>query len=105
MSGLLVRQVWPLALMLCADRVPNRLTHFKTGALTQAGSPDPRNDRVCITSLCPCQFPMTLHAADSYAAGNNFGSLNRSPRKAAMQHQAGLLLFQTSSLQIASTAA
>ena len=27
-SGLLVRQVWPLALMLCADRVPKQ-----TGAL------------------------------------------------------------------------
>jgi hypothetical protein len=26
------------------------------GALTQAGSPDPRNDRICITSLCPRQF-------------------------------------------------
>jgi hypothetical protein len=25
-------------------------------ALTLAGSPDPRNDRVCITSLCPRQF-------------------------------------------------
>jgi len=24
--------------------------------MTQAGSPDPRNDRVCITSLCPRQF-------------------------------------------------
>jgi hypothetical protein len=32
------------------------------------------------TSLCPRQFPMILHAADSYAAGNNFGSLKRSPR-------------------------
>jgi len=39
-SGLLVRQVWPLALMLCADRVPNKLAHFGSGALTQTGSPD-----------------------------------------------------------------
>jgi len=54
-SGLLVRQVWPLALMLCADRVPNKLAHFGSGALTQAGSPDPRNDRICITSSCPRQ--------------------------------------------------
>jgi len=29
-------------------------------ALTLAGSPDPRNDRVCITSLCPRQFLMTF---------------------------------------------
>ncbi len=51
-SGLLVRQVWPLALMLCADRVPNKKAHFRSRALTQAGSPDPRNDRICITSSC-----------------------------------------------------
>ncbi len=29
-------------------------------ALTPAGSPDPRNDRVCITSSCPRQFLMTF---------------------------------------------
>jgi hypothetical protein len=28
-SGLLMRQVWPLALMLCADRVPIENTHFE----------------------------------------------------------------------------
>ncbi len=44
-----MRQVWPLALMLCADRIPNKLTHFRKGALTHAGSPDPRNNRICIT--------------------------------------------------------
>src|ERR1700674_3095764 len=55
-SGLLMRQVWPLALMLCADQVPNKLTHFRIGALTQAGSPDPRNNRICITSSCPRQL-------------------------------------------------
>src|SRR5580693_941929 len=55
-SGLLVRQVWPLALMLCADRVPNKNAHFRRCALTQAGSPDPRNDRICITSSCPRQL-------------------------------------------------
>jgi hypothetical protein len=59
-SGLLVRQVWPLALMLCADRVPNKLAHFGRGALTQAGSPDPRNDRICITSSCPRQLVLPI---------------------------------------------
>ena len=29
MSGLLMRQVWPLALMLCADRVPIESPHLK----------------------------------------------------------------------------
>jgi hypothetical protein len=28
-SGLLMRQVWPLALMLCADRVPIENTHLE----------------------------------------------------------------------------
>ena len=28
-SGLLMRQVWPLALMLCADRVPIESPHLK----------------------------------------------------------------------------
>src|SRR5262249_15254996 len=37
---------------------PNR-SHAFEGALTPAGSPDPRNDRVCITSLCPRQFLVT----------------------------------------------
>src|SRR3974390_999790 len=31
---------------------PNRLPALE-GAMTQAGSPDPRNDRICITSSCP----------------------------------------------------
>src|ERR1700730_15556400 len=31
-------------------------SHAFEDAMTQAGSPDPRNDRVCITSLCPRQF-------------------------------------------------
>src|SRR6267142_4389531 len=40
-SGLSMRQVWPLALMLCADRVRNKNAHFRRSALTQAGSPIP----------------------------------------------------------------
>jgi hypothetical protein len=28
-SGLLMRRMWPLALMLCADRIPIVSTHFK----------------------------------------------------------------------------
>src|SRR6202158_6154086 len=60
-SGLLMRQVWPLALMLCADRVPNKRTHFRRCALTQTGSPDPRNDRICITSSCPRQLVLPIY--------------------------------------------
>jgi hypothetical protein len=40
-SGLLMRQVWPLALMLCADRVPNKSARFGIGALTQRVLPSP----------------------------------------------------------------
>jgi hypothetical protein len=36
-----------MALMLCADRVPETIAHFKRSALTQAGSIDPRDDRIC----------------------------------------------------------
>jgi hypothetical protein len=39
--------------------VPNR-SHAFEDALTLAGSPDPRNDRICITSLCPRQFLITF---------------------------------------------
>ena len=53
--------VWPLALMLCADRVPNKNAHFRSRALTQAGSPDPRNDRICITSSCPRQLVLPIY--------------------------------------------
>jgi hypothetical protein len=35
---------------------------------------------------------MTLHAADRYAAGNNFGSLNRSPRTIMAQAIRAILL-------------
>src|SRR6516165_1279058 len=40
---------------------PNPTRAFED-ALTLAGSPDPRNDHVCITSLCPRQFCMLLTA-------------------------------------------
>ena len=38
---------------------PNPSQAFED-AMTQAGSPDPRNDPVCITSLCPRQFLLTF---------------------------------------------
>jgi hypothetical protein len=55
-SGLLM---WPLALMLCADRVPIESAHFRS-AMTQTGSADPRNDRICITSSCPRQLVLPI---------------------------------------------
>ena len=74
MSGLLMRRGWPLALMLCADRVPIVSTHFKS-AMTQTGSPDPRIDLVCITSSCPRQFLQNFGTPSSLPG---LTSLNRS---------------------------
>ena len=54
-------RIWPLALMLCADRVPNKNAHSRRRALTQAGSPDPRNNRICITSSCPRQLVLPIY--------------------------------------------
>jgi hypothetical protein len=39
---------------------PNRKHAFKD-AMTQAGSPDPRNDRICITSSCPRQLVLPIY--------------------------------------------
>src|SRR6476620_4029619 len=66
---------------------PNR-SHALGSALTQAGSPDPRNDRICITSSCPRQFVETLLI---YAAVG-IGSLNRSPRTIMAQAMRAILL-------------
>src|SRR5215831_10411293 len=49
-------------------------------ALTPAGSPDPRNNRVCITSSCPRQFLWLCLPPTATTPANNFGSLNCSPR-------------------------
>src|ERR1700740_1031485 len=68
---------------------PNR-SHALESALTQAGSPDLRNDRICITSSCPRQFVETPLV---YAAvGSNLGSLNRSPRTIMAQAMRAILL-------------
>jgi hypothetical protein len=85
--------IWPLALMLCADRVPNKNAHSRRRALTQAGSPDPRNNRICITSSCPRQlvlpiYPLNLH----HAACSSFGSLYLSPPTMMAQAIRAILL-------------
>jgi hypothetical protein len=92
-SGLLMRRVWPLALMLCADRIPNKSAHFRSRALTHAGSADPRNDRICITSSCPRQLGLPILSAGArHAASNSFGSLYLSPRTMMAQAIRAILL-------------
>src|SRR5262249_23632911 len=66
--------VKPLAIMLCADRVPIVRAHFKS-AMTQTGSPDPRIDLVCITSSSPRQFLQNFGTPSSLPG---LTSLNRS---------------------------
>jgi hypothetical protein len=49
--------------MLCADRVRNKNAHFRSSALTQAGSPDSRNDRICIIYLLAALMPPAVVSA------------------------------------------
>jgi hypothetical protein len=58
--------------------------------MTQAGSPDPRNDRICITSSCPRQFVVT--ASYGYYTPDKLGSLKRSPRTIMAQAIRAILL-------------
>ena len=61
--------------------------------MTQTGSPDPRNDIVCITSSCPRQLMLPIYLADvCHAAINNFGSLYQSPRTVMAQAIRAILL-------------
>ena len=77
--------------MLCADRVPIASRAFDS-AMTLAGSPDPRNDRICITSSCPRQFVEAFCPVGYAATGSNLGSLNRSPRTIMAQAIRAILL-------------
>ena len=61
-------------------------------ALTQAGSPDPRNDRICITSSCPHQFLEAFDPRGYTTTGNNLGSLKCSPRTIMAQAMRAILL-------------
>ena len=66
--------------------------HAFEDALTRAGSPDPRNEPCLHYVVVPSPIPDDfLHAVDSYAAGNNFGSLNRSPRTIMAQAMRAIL--------------
>src|SRR5215468_11006993 len=76
-------QHWSGAVICAADEAaghnalrgsgPNRKHAFKD-AMTQAGSPDPRIDLVCITSSCPRQFLQNVKTSSS----PGLTSLNRS---------------------------
>src|ERR1700759_730150 len=60
--------------------------------MTQTGSPDPRNDRICITSSCPRQFVEPFALAAYAAIGSIGGSLTLSPRTIRAQAMRAILL-------------
>jgi len=91
-SGLLVRQVWPLALMLCADRVPNKLAHFKKECVDPSGfSRSPERPYLHYVVM-PSPIGANLSAGGSHAASNSFGSLYLSPRTMMAQAIRAILL-------------
>jgi hypothetical protein len=92
-SGLLVRQVWPLALMLCADLVPNKLAHFGRGALTQAGfSRSPERPYLHYVVVPSPIGVADLAAGLRHGASNSFGSLYLSSRTMMAQAIRAILL-------------
>ena len=77
MSGLLVRQVWPLALMLCAERVPIESPHLKCDD-PNGFSRSPERPYLHYVVM-----PSPIGGADlpaAYTASNSAGSLYLSPR-------------------------
>jgi hypothetical protein len=80
---------------------PNRKHAFEY-ALTQAGSPDSRNDRICITSSCPCQLVLPIYPLTvCYAAINKVGSLYLSPRTIMAQAIRAILLASATAATLA----
>ena len=63
-SGLFVRPGMAAGPNALRGSGPNRF-HALEGAMTQTGSPDPRNDRVCVTSSCPRQFLQNFSSISS----------------------------------------
>jgi hypothetical protein len=64
--------------------------------MTQAGSPDPRNDRICIMSSCPRQSVCSVHAAS-----NSVGSLYLSLRTMMAQAMRAILLARATAATFA----
>jgi hypothetical protein len=86
-----MRQVWPLALMLCADRVPNKSAHLK--CVDPSGfSRSPERPYLHYVVM-PSPIGVADLAADlPHAASNNLGSLYLSPRTMMAQAIRAILL-------------
>jgi hypothetical protein len=72
-SGLLMRRIWPLTLMLCADRVPSKTTHFRVRRPKRA-LPIPGTTVSALRRHALANFGCGLLPANDYAAvGSNLG--------------------------------
>ncbi len=89
MSGLLVRQVRPLALMLCAERVPIERPHLKC-VDPNGFSRSPETTVSVLRRHALANSWSDLPAA--YAASNSAGSLYLSPRTMIAQAIRAILL-------------
>src|SRR3979490_1019273 len=90
-SGLLMRQVWPLALMLCADRVPIETSHLKCVDPNGLSRSPERPYLHYVVMPSPIGVA-DLSAGVSHAASNSFGSLYLSPRTMMAQAIREILL-------------
>ena len=77
-SGLLMRQVWPLALMLCADQVPIESPHLKC-ADPNGLSRSPERPYLHYVVMPSPIGVADRSAGGSHAASDSFGSLYLSP--------------------------
>jgi hypothetical protein len=97
-SGLLVRQVWPLALMLCAERVPIESPHLKCDDPNGFSRSPERPYLHYVVMPSPiggvpiCPLP--------YAASNSAGSLYLSPRAMMAQAIRAILLAKATAANL-----
>ena len=91
MSGLLMRQVWPLALMLCADRVPIESPHLKC-ADPNGLSRSPERPYLHYVVMPSPIGVADLPAELLHAAIDSFGSLYLSPLTMMAQAIRAILL-------------
>ena len=92
-SGLSMRQVWPLALMLCTDRVRNKNAHFRKRCVDPSGfSRSPERPYLHYVVVPSPIGVAALSAGGSHAASSSFGSLYLSPRTMMAQAIRAILL-------------
>ena len=93
MSGLLVRRVWPLALMLCADRVPKHKRALWKRCVDPSGFSRSTERPYLHYVIMPSPIGIAdLAAGLRHAASNSVGSLYLSSRTMMAQAILAILL-------------